>query len=861
VNVGEVFNFRFIRGPQRLASTLDTGAYPPPRVIVHEMAMAPPSDVSPFFASLKHGDQGRVASMFVATPAFLGRGHKLEVPLRDIDAWLAAKGNRAAPADVLAAINPRPTDLIAEAKWRATRVGLADSLVASIVDSEVEPTVRSELTRLILVAALVEDLARDAVAAEDDVYERLRRRTVILPPEILTFTASKARLARRYGFAEQVVVRDEWHEYRFGELAHVENALAGEFRERRTRQLTETETSTSTETETVKSEETDTQSTDRFEMSDHATQDISLAAHVDGKVDVSAQYASAKIDAHVGGSFDYAREDAHEQSTTIARETVARAVKKVETRVQTLRTTRELERFVERNLHRIDNTQAGAGNRVAFYRWVDKIQRLQAFYYPHRFLLEVEVPEPAAFVRWRRKRADQGFLNPDPPAFVALDAAGEESKDADGKTRPLKPTDLSPDMYLNYVTRYRLTGVEQPPPTQIIKALPVEFKASPGDPTGGYEKSYEDKTEVDLVAGGDGQQDSIGVQLPEGYRLTQWSVELQTYLSTPAKLSDGHDVLIAGSADPLIKIAVGQDVLAGVRDAAQDVDARPSVFRASFNIPAARPPVTNSVPVTFWAGRTREFSAHLELKLERQPDHLMVWQLQLVDQLSAEYRLQQERHFEEAASKAVGNGVEIQGSSPTRNAEVVREEIKRSMISLLSNGRYPPAGASTGLTDDDTGPQFDLDYAARTGPEVQFIEQAFEWENMTYVLYPYYWADKANWVELADIESEDAEFDRFLRCGSARVVVPARPGLEDQVRIYVDTGVLWGGGPVPAPGDPEYISVAEEIKAMGLAPPDGESGEWWDIKLPTTLVAIDSAVALPLTNPAPTVGPLPAPAP
>jgi hypothetical protein len=132
---------------------------------------------------------------------------------------------------------------------------------------------------------------------------------------------------------------------------------------------------------------------------------------------------------------------------------------------------------------------------------------------------------------------------------------------------------------------------------------------------------------------------------------------------------------------------------------------------------------------------------------------------------------------------------------------------------------------------------------------------------MTYVLYPYYWADKANWVELADIESEDAEFDRFLRCGSARVVVSARPGLEDQVRIYVDTGVLWGGGPVPAPGDPEYISVAEEIKAMGLAPPDGEPGEWWDIKLPTTLVAIDSAVALPLTNPAPTVGPLPAPAP
>src|SRR5262249_49308030 len=157
--------------------------------------------------------------------------------------------------------------------------------------------------------------------------------------------------------------------------------------------------------------------------------------------------------------------------------------------------------------------------------------------------------------------------------------------------------------------------------------------------------------------------------------------------------------------------------------------------------------------------------------------------------------------------------------------------------------------------DTDTGPEFDLDFAAETGPEVQFIEQAFEWENLTFVLYPYYWADKQSWQELADIESPDAEFDRFLRSGSARVVVPARAELEDQVRMYVDTGVLWGGGPVPAVGDPEYISIAEEIKAMGKPPTDGEPGEWWDVKLPTTLVAIDDKASFPLTNPSPSIGP------
>lgn len=123
------------------------------------------------------------------------------------------------------------------------------------------------------------------------------------------------------------------------------------------------------------------------------------------------------------------------------------------------------------------------------------------------------------------------------------------------------------------------------------------------------------------------------------------------------------------------------------------------------------------------------------------------------------------------------------------------------------------------------------------------------------MLYPYYWTDPRLWAELADLEGADPDFDRFLRSGSARVVVPARHPLEDQVRAFVDFGVLWGGGPVPAIGDPEYVSVAEEIKAMHLAPADGEPGEWWDVTLPTTMVALDHAAHFPLTNPMPALGP------
>jgi hypothetical protein len=64
------------------------------------------------------------------------------------------------------------------------------------------------------------------------------------------------------------------------------------------------------------------------------------------------------------------------------------------------------------------------------------------------------------------------------------------------------------------------------------------------------------------------------------------------------------------------------------------------------------------------------------------------------------------------------------------------------------------------------------------------------------------------------------------------------------VQTYVELGALWGGGPVPAPGDEDYLSVADEIKAQRLAPDDGQKGESWEIRLPTTLVWLENNVAL-----------------
>jgi hypothetical protein len=237
------------------------------------------------------------------------------------------------------------------------------------------------------------------------------------------------------------------------------------------------------------------------------------------------------------------------------------------------------------------------------------------------------------------------------------------------------------------------------------------------------------------------------------------------------------------------------------------------------------------------------------------PDEVSGWQVANYDRIASSYYALKRQHQEELAARAVAGGVEIEGSSPERDREVIRTELKRLVIELLTGAPFtgrPATSADDPDATPPTGPHLDPDATAKVAAEIQFLEQAFEWENLSYVLYPYFWADEDRWSDLADVESDDVEFARFLRSGSARVVLPARPTFASQAQLYVDTGALWGGGPVPAPDEDGYLSIAEEIKAQQQPPADGEPGEAWEVRLPTQLVWIENKAGLP-ANPKPTL--------
>lgn len=112
----------------------------------------------------------------------------------------------------------------------------------------------------------------------------------------------------------------------------------------------------------------------------------------------------------------------------------------------------------------------------------------------------------------------------------------------------------------------------------------------------------------------------------------------------------------------------------------------------------------------------------------------------------------------------------------------MRNEIKKNCISILTDQHYDMFDAidtsSFGL------PQIDLYQNEAQGSYVRFFEEAFEWEEMTWLTYPYFWGRKSQWANRltgVSISDPDPVFQDFLQSGYCRAVAPVRPGFETAV--------------------------------------------------------------------------------
>lgn len=252
------------------------------------------------------------------------------------------------------------------------------------------------------------------------------------------------------GVADLLVVRQKIKAYELGELAHVENVMAGETRERGTRRLTQIEEITETETEVETEKEKDLQSTQRNELQNEAEKHVKSQLDIEAGLQVSGSFGPAvSFTSSLKAGYSTTTEESQRKASSFSQEVTQRTVEKVRERVRTLVRRRTLEEFEENNRHGFANTTAKHNRGI--YRWMNKVYDAQVFNYGQRLMFDFVVPEPAAYLLYglvENPPQDSELVKPTAPTVAGF---------------PLRPSHIGPGTYGDLVAKYRVVNAPAMP--------------------------------------------------------------------------------------------------------------------------------------------------------------------------------------------------------------------------------------------------------------------------------------------------------------------------------------------------------------------------------------------------------------
>jgi hypothetical protein len=580
------------------------------------------------------------------------------------------------------------------------------------------------------------------------------------------------------GIADLLVVKQQLVRYEGADVAHIENILKGEKKEREHTRRRETEELIFRETEITTSEERELESTNRFEMSRETSETIKEDASLKAGLSVSGKYGpTVEFSASAEGSVSRSKEEATKTAAKFSQDVTQRSANKVTERVLDRSSLRVTNEVTESNSHVLDNV-GGDGHISGVYQWVVKIYQAQMYNYGLRTMYDFMIPEPGAFLIEALQSAHANALEIEKPMPFTL-----------------RPNQITESNFHTWVQEYGATDVTPPP--EMYKTKSLDFKAGGGDSKTDYNHS--------------GQ-----LQIDEGYKAIHGTVSVVCNI-----WEDSFSVDLAlGSRTHRYK------------------------NNLSWVWSVALSDERDSIPFALDTLHVSQVAAAVEVKCQRTDRAMMKWRLDTHAKLTQAYKARLSEYEEKLAALEMQAGVAIEGKNPALNLELMNDELKKNCISILTEQYFDLFDAIA--TGTNGLPQIDLYENEAEGPYVRFFEQAFEWEHMTWVTYPYFWGRKNQWDERISYEDTDPIFNQFLKSGYCRVAVPARPGFEGAIDHFMTYGEIWNGGPLPAISNPLYLPIADEI-AERLDRPGDEfpEGEPWLVRIPTTLVHLRPDDKLP----------------
>jgi hypothetical protein len=600
-----------------------------------------------------------------------------------------------------------------------------------------------------------------------------------------------------------------------GEVSYIENILAREYKERSTRSLTSTETTTEDITEVENELQSDTATTTRNELNSEIASVLANenSTSFGTTLGVSAKILGAEVDSNntfeIAGSNSASESDT--QSAIYAQEITQTAMERILQKTTSKRTTKMLQEFEENNRHGFDNRE-GTQHVTGVYRWVDIIYTNRLINYGKRLMIEFVVPEPAKFYKMiideKEKQKKKKSVKPIPP--VSPKDQGINSS-----------LDIDKEDYLAQIKPFGITVASPNKQTNISKAYgPDDDPKSPNNPDG-KEEAY--NYNLDFMQFGD----------------------YSKHEAVEANSNHNFDYKFNGTTNngTYFTLKIANHTTRYDKDQLKNEPSSAGIQNFSENEDYAfTPPKKGSLEISVNIKNVWDFAVNLDIKLEM---IFTEWQKYVYNEVINAYNAQvdeydialaeynKEKEKTESA-KVEEEKVAILSTDTCRSIEKI--ELQRLCIELLTK----PFGIEQGKDFYDTNEckvptvrqnsQWE-EYASH----VKFFEQAFEWSLMSYIFYPYYWADPCQWEKIANTSvNGDAIFGGFLQSGMARMVVPVRRGFEQAINYYIASGVIWnGGGLVMDLHDDLYLSIDEELEQV-----EGIVENEWETRMPTTLTIV-----------------------
>ncbi len=601
---------------------------------------------------------------------------------------------------------------------------------------------------------------------------------------------------KRLGIAEYMKVTQSVHAYVPGEVSNIENVMASELRHKSINELTRTEDTQKTNKSQEVEKISDTTKVDRSEMQTEVIKELdkqrSFNAHANFTyntgvymLDIGAAYASAN-----------AQHTSNTQAVTKSKEITERAMERVQTKISEERISKIIHEVSLTNVHEYDNRGKKGQTEppkhiTGVYRWVDKKMKNQIYNYGKRTMFEFMIPEPAKLHR------------------LAIKTVGNKL------TAPVDPRKAPAPHTMKNATTANASLLEY-----WADIYGVQLTAEPQDKQQIHKAVGQPSTE------GSGMFFDSSFDVLEDY--VAKSAILDWYFT---KQRDKSGYLQGNYTKP------AQLYYSDLKGGFYDKYTYSKTNSGIKNVNTLN--LSNTFIYQVKGFNIGSFSVTIKLNCEPSIALKNAWKLENFNKIITAYQKALEAHNKEVARIEAEQATKAKEKKDVMGNfyRIIEGDIlKHNCIAYLLQN-YQALGQD--FTDGDKMLNFKVNFGEdldKYTAKAKFLEQAFEWSIKDYTFYPYFWADREQWQEMYLSNNTDTLFRSFLQAGLARVVVTVKPGFEEAVQYFLETGKVWMGGETPVIGDPLYMSISQEMKEPTGVP----QGKYWITRIPTTLTILQA---------------------